>query len=362
MARAAFRQIVLGLAATTLLWGCVDGGGPFAAKSKSGDPALADAAPVGKSNRSGNRDVEAPEVFQITDTALWDGRPSLGGVWVASPETKDPERVVMRNPANGKTVVGALFRRERDNPGPTLQISSDAAEALGLLAGQPGEISVTALRREEPAVEPAPEVVTAEAGAVAGEDAAATEKSTEKAPKSSAVSTETAIAAAPLDATAIATAALDEVDATGAAALPPVLPADAPQAEPAPPVKEKRKTRRQKRLEAAAAAKAAAAAEAGVEAAELPAPGAAESAAAADPVPVPAPAPTAGARPIQVGFFSLEANADRAVGALAKAGVTTTSRREENNGKAYWSVTTRGDAATLKAIKGAGFADAYFLK
>ncbi|MFD1808565.1 hypothetical protein ACFSHQ_11940 [Gemmobacter lanyuensis] len=26
-----------------------------------------------------DRDVEAPEIFQTTDTALWDGRPSLGG-------------------------------------------------------------------------------------------------------------------------------------------------------------------------------------------------------------------------------------------------------------------------------------------
>jgi hypothetical protein len=31
------------------------------------------------------RDVEAPEVFDVTDAGLWDGRPSLGGVWVAHP-------------------------------------------------------------------------------------------------------------------------------------------------------------------------------------------------------------------------------------------------------------------------------------
>ncbi len=64
-------------------------------------------------------------------------------------DTKDPERVIMRNPANGKFVIGALFRRERENPGPALQISSDAAAALGILAGAPAKISVTALRREE---------------------------------------------------------------------------------------------------------------------------------------------------------------------------------------------------------------------
>ena len=117
-----------------------------------------------------NSDIEAPEVFSVTDEALWDGRPSLGGVWVASPDVVDPERVIMRNPANGRFVIGALFRRERDNPGPLLQISSDAAEALGLLAGQPAMIEVTALRRQEalpaqttlaaPAQETAPDATT----------------------------------------------------------------------------------------------------------------------------------------------------------------------------------------------------------
>lgn len=99
------------------------------------------------------RDVEAPEVFQVSEAGLWDGRPSLGGVWVAHPDVKEPERVIIRNPENSKFVVGALFRRERENPGPRLQISSDAAEALGMLAGQPKELNVTALRREQVAPE-----------------------------------------------------------------------------------------------------------------------------------------------------------------------------------------------------------------
>ncbi len=95
------------------------------------------------------RDVEAPDVFQVTEDGLWDGRPSLGGVWLAHPSATDPERVIIRNEANGRFVIGALFRRERDNPGPALQVSSDAASALGLLAGAPAVLNVTALRREE---------------------------------------------------------------------------------------------------------------------------------------------------------------------------------------------------------------------
>ncbi len=109
------------------------------------DPSLADTG----TTRLVERDVEAPDVFQVTEDGLWDGRPSLGGVWVAHPSATDPERVIIRNEANGRFVIGALFRRERDNPGPALQVSSDAASALGLLAGAPSVLNVTALRREE---------------------------------------------------------------------------------------------------------------------------------------------------------------------------------------------------------------------
>ena len=118
----------------------------------AGEPAAV--APA-RSVKLVDRDVEAPDDFQTTDKALWDGRPSLGGVWVAATNVGDPMRVIMRNPANGKFVIGALFRREADNPGPKLQISSDAADALGLVAGEPATINVTALRREEvPATTP----------------------------------------------------------------------------------------------------------------------------------------------------------------------------------------------------------------
>ncbi len=103
------------------------------------------------------RDIEAPEVFQVNEPGLWDGRPSLGGVWVAHPDVTDPERVIIRNEDNGKFVIGALFKRERDNPGPRLQVSSDAAAAIDLLAGAPAALNVTALRRQEvPIAEEAP--------------------------------------------------------------------------------------------------------------------------------------------------------------------------------------------------------------
>jgi rare lipoprotein A len=115
------------------------------------------ATPTIGATRLIERDVEAPDIFEVTEAGLWDGRPSLGGVWVAHPTATDPERVIIRNEDNGRFVIGALFRRERDTPGPALMVSSDAAAALNILAGSPTRLQVTALRREdvpEPVIAP----------------------------------------------------------------------------------------------------------------------------------------------------------------------------------------------------------------
>jgi len=125
--------------------------------------------------RATDRDVPAPEVFQLTERGLWDGRPSLGGVWIAHPTARDPERVLIRNTATGAEVVGALFRRERENPGPRFQVSSEAASALGIVAGQPVDIAVTALRVERvepPRAAPTPEALPATATTPAPTDPA----------------------------------------------------------------------------------------------------------------------------------------------------------------------------------------------
>lgn len=274
MACGAIRHMVLAAVVAVGLSGCAEGTNPFAPKDPTADDPAQAATPA-TSVRLVDRDVEAPDVFQVTDAALWDGRPSLGGVWVASPDVVDPERVILRNPANGKFVIGALFRRERDNPGPKLQISSDAAAALGLLAGQPGTINVTALRREEaPASAPA-----------AGQpllDAA-----------------ETVPNAAP-DAAAVAGAAIAAIDATAPAAKPAAT----------------------------------------------------------------APAATGGGLTIQIGIFSVEANAKRAAATLTKAGIAAEVRPGKTQGKAFWSVVAKGSgdkAALLAKVKGLGFTDAYFV-
>ena len=134
------------LASILLLAGCEDFEMPKIVGAKANEEA--NAATASSSTRLIERDVEAPDVFQVTESALWDGRPSLGGVWVAYPGSIQPERVIIRNEENNKFVIGALFKRERDNPGPKIQLSSDAAAALGILAGKPTMLNVTALRRE----------------------------------------------------------------------------------------------------------------------------------------------------------------------------------------------------------------------
>lgn len=162
-------------------------------------------------------DVEAPEVFQVNEPGLWDGRPSLGGIWVAHPDVTEPERVRIVNTENGEEVIGALFRRERDLPGPALQVSSDAAEALGLLAGAPTTLRVTALRREEaPAPEPAPQ------------PAPETSEPEEAAPEEAEIA---APEAAPL-AEAAPEPAGESIAAAAGAALEGTRPAEAPAAQP----------------------------------------------------------------------------------------------------------------------------------
>jgi SPOR domain len=259
---------------------CQPGQNPFTRGND--DPPADTSVATANSVQLIDRDVEAPDVFQVADNALWDGRPSLGGVWVASPDAVDPERVIMRNPANGKFVIGALFKRERDNPGPKLQISSDAAAALGLLAGQPGKISVTALRREE-----APAKVDAGRPIL---DAAET------------VQTET-----------LATS----VNAPASKPLMPLAPSSVAAAAPAQP---------------------------------------------APAVAAPTAITAATGAYIQIGIFSIEANAQRAVATLTAAGVAAQMRTETAKGKTYWSVGARGDAAVLAKVKAAGFKDAYLAK
>lgn len=234
------------------------------------------------------RDVEAPDAFQVTEAGLWDGRPSLGGVWVAHPDVTEPERVIIRNQTNGAFVIGALFRRERDNPGPALQVSSDAAQALEMLAGAPTDLQVTALRREEVAETP------------------------------QAQPTADFEPPADISATPIASAPLDAPDPIAGAA-------------------------------------------AAIDAAE-----------AATPTPAPRPALTPAAsslaKPfIQIGIFSVAANANGTADRMRATGIVPTVLEQTSQGRTFWRVIV-GPASSeaeraelLRQVKAQGFEDAYFV-
>ncbi len=133
------RKLAIVLLGTLVLAGCE--------ASLSG--ATFDAPPAnGDTVETVEVDVIAPEAFSISDKALWDGRPTFGGVWIAYPGIEKPERVRIRNDATGKEVIGALYKREREFPGPKIELSADAAAALGVLAGTPAELTIVALRRK----------------------------------------------------------------------------------------------------------------------------------------------------------------------------------------------------------------------
>lgn len=281
-----FRNIAICCAALAVA-GCDESGNfAFPAASKAETRQTSNTGVTGQS-RTVEQDVERPDIFAVTDRGLWDGRPSLGGVWVAHPDVAEPERVIIRNPANGQSVIGALFRRERENPGPMLQISSDAAEALGILAGAPTEVSVVVMRRQEVTIEAEP----AENAVVAALDAPVTVQET------------------PLDPIAGAATAI----AAAENAAPAVVAAPEATAQAETPI-----------------------------------------------------SPPALSGPlIQIGVFSIQANADRAAETLRGAGIATQVLPEQAGGRMVWRVVSgpAGDAdsqtAMLAQIKELGFVDAF---
>lgn len=311
MSRTIFIWRGLALSAVLLLGACQNGapGNPFA-----GDKPYAGAgAATLPADAGGERDVEAPETFKLTDKALWDGRPSLGGVWVAHASVSDPERVVIRNASNGKSVVGALFRREVENPGPSLQLSSDAAEALGLLAGQPAVVEVVALKRIE-----APQPAAAPAATTAATEAPATKEAAANKEAAAGTTAKTDPAAGtgkkkPKEKPAIEEKPLDPITTTAAAAIE----------------------------KAASGSKNAA--------------------------PAVAPAPSGALKRayVQIGIFSVEANANKAATQMQKAGMGAAVKADTSQGKNFWRVivgpaATEADRNALAAkVKALGYPDAY---
>ncbi|MEM6824549.1 MAG: SPOR domain-containing protein [Pseudomonadota bacterium] len=334
MARAVHTKILATLVAAMVLAACEEG--TFLQPTEpeapvEGGPSAASVV---------ERDVEAPDVFAANEAGLWDGRPSLGGVWVAHPEVADPERVLIKNEANGTSVVGALFRRERDNPGPRLQVSSDAAEALGLLAGQPSVLNVVALRREE-VVTPAeaPEDVEE----IIEEDVIAEEETEDSAEAETPEIAETVIESS----------VIEESPAEPVAEPDPVAAAEAAIAQATVDLAEAAMSGDDLPTEVNLVSTASAGPVDDVEAvteADFEATGSAID------------------KPfIQIGIFNVEENAQNTAMSLRNVGVIPTVRAQEASGAPFWRVlvgpaTSKGEQRTILAkVRELGFEDAYYV-
>ena len=328
-----YRYLGLGLVVSLALSACMDGSNGTTSRDGSS----------GRASQSAERDVEDPSTFSRRENALWDGRPSLGGVWVAHPDVSGPERVIIRNTTNGQETIGALFRRERMNPGPAFQVSGEAASAIGILAGAPTMIEVVALRAEDPRPEPDETSASAEA-----ETPAATASAT---PPADSAAQDTASA----DETAIA---LPDAEHAAQAAAPPRRglfgrifgQRDAePEAPPADTI------------EATALDGPAGTAATDTTPTPMPSPMASS--------PTPAPSASTLERPyIQLGIFSVEANAENAARMARGADLGARVVSGSAQGNAFWRVvvgpatTTTEQGQMLARVKTLGFNDAYLVR
>jgi len=324
--------------------------------------------------------VEAPEVFQVAEAGLWDGRPSLGGIWVAHPDVTQPERVLIKNTANNKSITGALFRRERNLPGPTLQLSSAAAEKLGILAGAPTKVEVVALRRKPVEEKPVEPEETAETETTSKQEPAADDlKDQDDATDTAAAEAEkpakrkwwqkkepvvvagAAAAAADTAADATEEAAEAVIETAAPAAADPVL-AD-PQVTPPTEKPAKRKWWQKKSsdeitetpLDPIAGAAAA------IEAVEPTSAGAAAAAQTA--------AVSSISKPfVQVGTFTVEANAQSAAEKIKRNGLPAKVHELKTDDKTVWRVlvgpaATRAERNAMQSdVKDLGFSDAFTVK
>ena len=112
--------------------------------------------PSGSSTQLTERDVEAPEIFQESGRGLWNGNPTTGGAWVSHSAVSESGRAIVRNPANGTFVVGDLLPKQNNGVTTPFEVSSDAAQVLGMLPGQAVTLNVTALRRDNSNLELVP--------------------------------------------------------------------------------------------------------------------------------------------------------------------------------------------------------------
>ena len=92
---------------------------------------------------------EKPEILDLSASVIWDGEQTLGGNWISHPDVDSPERDLIKNISNGKSIVGAIFQQiKKMKTGPAV-ISSDAAKALNIAQNDQTKVQIIAVRAAE---------------------------------------------------------------------------------------------------------------------------------------------------------------------------------------------------------------------
>ena len=92
---------------------------------------------------------EKPEILDISASVFWDGNQTLGGNWISHPDVASPERVLIKNISNGKSIVGAVFQQPKKSKTGSALISSDAAKALDIFGNEKTKVQIVAVRAPE---------------------------------------------------------------------------------------------------------------------------------------------------------------------------------------------------------------------
>ena len=92
---------------------------------------------------------EKPEILDISSSVIWDGDQTLGGNWISHPDVPSPERVLIKNISNGKSIVGAVFQQTKKMKTGSALISSDAAKALNIAKNKKTKVRMVAVRAPE---------------------------------------------------------------------------------------------------------------------------------------------------------------------------------------------------------------------
>ena len=90
---------------------------------------------------------EMPEILDISTSVSWDGKQTLGGNWISHPDVDSPERVLIKNIANGKSIVGAIFQQSKKTKSGSAQISSDAAKSLKIDKNEQTKVQIIAIKK-----------------------------------------------------------------------------------------------------------------------------------------------------------------------------------------------------------------------